>query len=45
MDELVQPRDPLDEVVVEEEPLEREQRLQVLHLNITWQDNILLRLT
>ena len=34
MHQLVQTRDPLDEVVVQEEPLEREQRLQVLHLNI-----------
>ena len=32
MHQLVQTRDPLDEVVVQEEPLEREQRLQVLHL-------------
>ena len=48
MHQLVQTRDPLDEVVVQEEPLEREQRLQVLHLNITWEDrynSILLRAT
>ena len=32
VDQSVEPRDPLNEVVVQEEPLEREQRLQVLHL-------------